>query len=571
MGIDPATYDLIFYSAPFSRANRHFPIGNLDKWTVHTVTTVKTFEDVVTSVTVPWFDGWDVVNLIKNTKTGYVYWVTASSVSTLSSKSVAFELLYNAPTSILKAGDSLTGVWDRLPTNECPYLRENVIDDAMKTVSLTPIPGITHPDNFGSSALRGKRLYWYEVVMRQPIDTNTDRMSRYGGFATLESSNGSLTSISARYHTTDRLIYPSLNVLVNSFSTIHANASPDKIVAINISPRCPYEYAITDAGSNKSSTGIMTKDLGGNDVPAVPTKFNAYGDGFFALYDLDNPLNLASFLPPAAETEVTITCTDAERKYGEFSLTLSGVTLNTIPNEAFTGNSLTVGITARSDFTNLYTDVRIGESIIRIPEGKLPWTGNAWSEYQVRSMTYDRESMNLSISAAKDQRNIDAIASLSNTAMSGAVGYAMGGGVLGGALAVTTAAAGIVGAELQGRLSERTARAEQELKEKNVRSQLSNFYNTSYGVIQLADANDDRGLCVTKAMPYNLSDTYITTYHSELGYRTQGVITHTLQSGRYQGRLTSLPKNGVKGDLLNAEFIEGVKIEIVPDDVFEVT
>ena len=139
----------------------------------------------------------------------------------------------------------------------------------------------------------------------------------------------------------------------------------------------------------------------------------------------------------------------------------------------------------------------------------------------------------------------------------------MSGAVAGGVLASATAVTGIIGAEMQGRLSERTAKTEQELKEKNVKSQLSNFYNVSYGIIQLIDANNGRGVCITKALPYNLTENYITAYHNEMGYRTQGVITVSLQAGRYQGRLTEIPITGVKGDLLNSEFVEGMKIEVI--------
>ena len=174
---DPPHYDLLFYSAPFSRANRHFPIGTITQWKVHHVPLVKHFEDIITTITVPWFEGWDTVNLVKNTRTGYVYWVTASSVSTLAAKSVSFELLFNAPTSVLVAGNTLTGVWDRLPTNECPYLRENAADSAMSLVSQVKLP-VLYDDN------ANKGFCWFEIVVRTGSG-GSEMLRRFGGFAYL--------------------------------------------------------------------------------------------------------------------------------------------------------------------------------------------------------------------------------------------------------------------------------------------------------------------------------------------------------------------------------------------------
>ena len=558
MGIDPATRDLIFYSAPFSRANRHFPIGNLDKWTVHTVTTAKTFEDVVTTVTVPWFDGWDVVNLIKNTQTGYVYWVTASSVSTLSSKSVAFELLYNAPTSILKAGDSLTGVWDRLPTNECPYLKETIGDDAVRITSATDIPKITPYGDY--------TVCWYEIVTRGELSMTSpppthEKIIRYGGFAIIPYDDTNRETLGVIYSLAPSAVkYPTLHDIMNEFNKIADNASPDMIVSINVSLRCPYKYMIDGFGNRYS---LIKK--GTEDVPIHPTVL-AGTNAKYCLHYLEK----LPELPEKWSETVTIDLTEDEMKTGEVNIiSENNNLLANIPIEHFRDGTLTFTVETTTDYTGIYTDIIFDANRIRIPETKLPWTGNSWAEYQVRSMDSDRASMNLAISTAREQRNIDAIGSLSNAAMGGAVGHAMGGPVLGGALSIATAATGIVGAELQGRLSERTARAEQEIKENYQKSQLSNNFNTAYGMMQLID-NNSQSIRITVSTPVNIDSEYMASWFNEFGYRVQGVRTHTLQTGRYQGRLTSLPKNGVKGDLLNAEFIEGVKIEIVPDDVFEV-
>lgn len=554
---DPPHNDVLFYSAPFSRANRHFPVGNIGQWQVHQVARVKHFEDIITTITVPWFEGWDTVNLVKNTITGYVYWVTASSISTLSARSVSFELLFNAPTSVLTAGSTLTGVWDRLPTNECPYLKENAADSAMSLVSQVKLP-VLYDDNANNG------FCWFEIVVRTGSG-GSEMLRRFGGFAYLPNQRGALTVTRMSAGTTsseERLVYPSLYDLMNNVSGIADSFSSDGVVTINVSARCPFAYGYNVVGGNR-----VYHLVNSTNARITPSKFSVaftYGDltQYFGMYVIDTGMDSPYYVPN--EESVTVTCTPEQRKFGEFSLINgSGAIIANIPNEYFVGNTLTIPLYTRSDFTNIYTDLMINGSRIRIAEDKIPWTGNAWEEYQVRSMAYDRNTMDLAVSSAREQRNIDAVASLSGSAMAGAVGYAMAGSGAGALLTGATAIAGIVGAEMQGRLSERTAKAQQELKEKNVKAQLSNYFNVAQGITSLVDNTSGDGYRVIISMPAEVTSSYYTMYFEENGYKVQGKMSVTLASGVYKGRLTSIPINGVKGDLLNSEFIEGVKIEVI--------
>lgn len=554
---DPPHNDVLFYSAPFSRANRHFPVGNIGQWQVHQVARVKHFEDIITTITVPWFEGWDTVNLVKNTITGYVYWVTASSISTLSARSVSFELLFNAPTSVLTAGSTLTGVWDRLPTNECPYLKENAADSAMSLVSQVKLP-VLYDDNANNG------FCWFEIVVRTGSG-GSEMLRRFGGFAYLPNQRGALTVTRMSAGTTsseERLVYPSLYDLMNNVSGIADSFSSDGVVTINVSARCPFAYGYNVVGGNR-----VYHLVNSTNTRITPSKFSVaftYGDltQYFGMYVIDTGMDSPYYVPN--EDSLTVTCTPEQRKFGEFSLINgSGAIIANIPNEYFVGNTLTIPLYTRSDFTNIYTDLMINGSRIRIAEDKIPWTGNAWEEYQVRSMAYDRNTMDLAVSSAREQRNIDAVASLSGSAMAGAVGYAMAGSGAGALLTGATAIAGIVGAEMQGRLSERTAKAQQELKEKNVKAQLSNYFNVAQGITSLVDNTSGDGYRVIISMPAEVTSSYYTMYFEENGYKVQGKMSVTLASGVYKGRLTSIPINGVKGDLLNSEFIEGVKIEVI--------
>lgn len=533
-----------FFSAPYSRPNRHFPIGDLSKYLVHSETLMKTSPDMEQIVNVPEFPDWDIVNLVRITDTSYIYWVKASYKRTDLKGQVTFELLFNPITSLISEGDVLKGAWDRLPTNECPYLKEIINTDAMRVTRRVDLPKLP--------LMRNRQLCWYEIVLRNEIGKpNKERLARYGGFAYLPRSGGTYLEGLVGVDINDATMigsYPSLNTIINKLDSIQ-NLSTDGVLGVNVSLLCPFKTYHT------INTINLMVGFQGNDVLSYPKKFeNTTDEGYWYLYHLEEMNNLPNSL------SLKITCDDNERKYGSFVITdESNIALNEIPNEYFENNELNIKISATSDYTGIYTDIEFNESLIRIPTGKVPWVGDSWTDYQVRSMDSDRANMELSIRAAKDQRNIDAVTTMSTSAMSAVMGFAMGGpaGAIG--LGVATAATGVAGGEMQGRLSERTARSEQEITEKHQKQQLSNHFDTSYGLIYLTD-HATRNLSVTLSMPMNLTQELIDSHTEEYGYKVEGIRSVPVQNGRYQGRLLEIPVAGPKGDLLNAEFIEGVHL-----------
>lgn len=537
-----------FFSAPYSRPNRSYPIGDLTKYLIHTRELSKSSPDMEQVLHVPEFDGWDTVNLIQFADTSYIYWVKSSVKRTDKSGQITFDLIFNPVTSLITEEDVLKGVWDRLPTNENPYLKEIINTDAMKITSSTEITCLPK--------IQGSQSCWYEIVLKQEIDKSVDgRLVRYGGFAIVpvSSANNYEEFILASNTTASRYRgYPSLHRIINEFGSIANNANTDKIVAVNVSLRCPYRYKSVQAGSGLSLCTASNESID----PVIYKETTLPSGADWVLY----PIELTESISDNPSITQTITCTDRERKYGSFSLMdEAGIVIADIPPEYFIDNSLSLSITCTADYTGIYTEIKYNGGMIRVPEGKLPWVGNAWTDYQVRGMDSDRASMNLSIETAREQRNIDAMMSMSNAAMSGAVGFAMGGPAGGAILGLATAGMGIAGSYMQGQLSERTARSEQEIRERNQKQQLSNHFDTSYGLIYLLDYSK-QGLRITKAMPMNLSEGDIDKHVDEFGYRVEGVRSVTVRNGRYQGRLIDIPIAGPKGDMLNAEFIEGVKL-----------
>lgn len=540
-----------FFSAPYSRPNRHFPIGSLTKYLVHSEMLMKTSPDMEQIVNVPEFPDWDIVNLVRITDTSYVYWVKASYKRTDLKGQVTFELLFNPVTSLITEGDVLNGVWDRLPTNESRYLKEVINTDAMEIFRTEPLPKLP----FFMS-----QIFWYEIVLKQEIDkTSGQCLTRYGGFALgpFNSTNNSEEFVVCDVVTSPSRFrgYPSFHRIMNDFASIATNASTDKIVSINVSVRCPYEW-IQTSGSGDARIDLVNR----NNHKIKPKIYKDTGlpaGADWVLYELETTEDDS---PVPWSENMTITLTENELKYGAVNIIdESGIIINEIPNELFINGWMQVHVTTVSDYTGIYTDLEFLYNRIRIPEGKLPWVGDGWSEYQVRSMATDRESLELSINNAREQRNIDAIMSLSNAGMSSAMGFAMGGPIGAAGLGLLTAGTGIVGSHLQGQLSERTAKAEQEIREKHQKHQLSNNYETAYGMIYLLD-NNFKSLMIATSMPANLNPQTIDDHVKEFGYRTEGVKSVTVQEGRYQGRLIDIPISGPKGDLLNAEFIEGVHL-----------
>lgn len=548
--------DVTFYSAPISHRNRVFPLGAPGaQYKKTTVKDALCVEDLAMRVHVDWFTDWDKCNLVYLHTSQEYYWINQMGTVTNNNKQVVFDLVLNPVTSYIKKGDTLKGVWDRLPTNVDGYIKETIGSDTMvisRTQSFTQLPEYTTNIPAGVKA----NVVWYEISTRRSLKTSSslpkEKFTTYGGFAITTSKNPLWDDrIHGRGASGTHYDYPSLKDIVNHYSGINESATTEDIVSLSVSSRCPYDY-YTDEYGNLKLTGA-----------------DAYSDYINWTSPAENPINevrlilyvfpTKSTLTPKSST-LTITLTPDEQKYGEINiLNNQGSIVTNLPNELFKNGSLEIGVRCFSDLNGLFSQLSFAGTQIRIPEGKLPYVGSAWAEYMARSMDSDRASMNLAISSAKEQRNIDAVMSISNAVTSGGLGWALGGKGGASILGATTAITGLIGSELQGRLEERTARAEQEITENHAKQQLSNNFDVGYGLQYLVDECVGGGLMVSISMPNNLSS-YLPDYHNEYGYKVQGVRTITVDEGYHKGRLLEFPINGLKGDLLNNEFIEGLKL-----------
>lgn len=540
--------DVTFYSAPISHRNRVFPLGAPGvQYKKTTVKDALCVEDLAMRVHVDWFTDWDKCNLVYLHTSQEYYWVNQMGTVTNNNKQVMFDLVLNPVTSYIKKGDTLKGVWDRVPNNVDVALKDPVVGGAMAIVSSTKLP----------KAQAG--ICWVEMVLKKKIGESGERITRYGMFCNNPSVDGKLstTQIHAFTEFNDYYDYPSMSMLVNNFGDIFDTPeSTDIILSINASARCPYKNASNNGRCLTSQNG----------TPLKPKKFKQWttigsNSMFWCAYEIESTGSISPL-----EQTVTISLSEEEMKSADVSiLNGSGSVVSTIPTEYFgSSRQLTIKSRASSDYLGIYTDLDINGHFVRLNGSRLPWLGDAWLDYQARTMAYDRNSMELAISNAKEQKNIDIVTGVSNAVMTSVVGGAISGGgvpgIAGGlALGLTQVFTSGVAADMQMRLSERTARSEQELTEQNQKAQLSNYYSVGESVKALID-DCITGYTVTVAMPTGYSNDFYTTQRDEYGYKAQGVRTITVDEGYHKGRLLEFPINGLKGDLLNNEFIEGLKL-----------
>lgn len=548
--------DMTFYSGGYSHRNRIFPIGTIpESHKVKVFEKVTCTEDLAQVVQLPWFAGWDTCNLVYVHESQEYYWINQMGTVTKDQKQIRFELVLNTVTSYVKSGDSIRGIWDRLPTNIDVNIKDPAVGGALGITRTVNLPVSPYP--------------WVELVLKKRIGYPDERITRYGMFCKRPNQAGVLetNTLGCYIQGNNYYNYPSMFTIVNNFAEIFDTVeSTDIIMSINVSARCPYWCKVGPDPNITTNGPYLYKS---SNYPFItPRTFKQYqtvgtSKFYYCMYEIDGTNH--DDLRMQTDT-LTITLTDEELKSGDVSLLNgSGAIISTIPTEYFENNTLDISVASSSDFLGIYTDVTMKGHSVRLTASRLPWLGDAFLDYQARTMAYDRSSMELAIANAQKQKEIDIMMGATNSVMTGVLSGAMGAslgpaGVLAGVGMglVQTYMAG-VGANLQQQLSERTARSEQELTEENQKVQLSNFYNVSEGIKSLVDEVYGK-YRLSIAMPVGVDPAYYTNYRDEYGFKTHGVKTITVSAGYHKGRILDTPVNGLKGDLLNNEFIEGLKL-----------
>ena len=534
---------------------------DLTTYLVHSVN-VKFAKGLQTALTVPEFTGYDTVNVVE--LDGSFYWVTAWKEATTLNGTVTMTLDYMAPTSLLKSGSSLTGIFQKTATNECPYLKQEI------TNGLKLIESSLEPSNleigtvFKESGTYGHEEvgYWVQVTgFKRDTLTDEPYITRVGfpiGVRTDTSSPSAnkIRDVNASYW------FPRYGDLIRDI-TACTGIQADQVIDCSVSKRCPYVFRKTKV--NVSATrDIWYFEVMDTEGSPVPTQLMS--DNQTVVYVLGTR-NLSAQYAHASQT-VTISL-DTSYKRQCASIQIRDWNENAVMEIPVDGASISIRFDVVDDESGIYTIASHGDQEICLTEGKLPYVENTWETYKAYQMDTDRMSMENAIRFAEYQRDTQRIAGTANSAISGATsglmaGFISGSGAGAAALAVGGAIAGaITDLYTQDRameLARLQAQADMELSKRSAIDQPNTGYNVAYGMIYIS-LNQRNTLRACVVLPYDVDSTYYTAFVGEFGYPAEGRRTISIANGYYRGKAisTSTAESGMYWDRMNEIFEKGFK------------
>lgn len=545
-----------FYSMPGSISSGEYPIftenQDVSGYLVESVEKCKYTKDLLQAVgPIAVFDDYDTVNMAKINDEWY--WVVDWTTQSLQKESVIFGLSYNAPTSNLRLGQNLTGVFSRTPTRTRPYMTAVISNDAMKGNRYVELA------NMGDYRLYAgatpSKLLWVEVVY---ITTTTADIKKYGFFATVdyESLEPSGVVLSDNQLTNRR--YPTINEVIQNPEGI-LDIQGDQIIQIAVSERCPFEYEILSFQYYTDTYYSIRLD------GLAPVTVKNTTDYLIQVY-IPGQSWPSSFGP---STTVSMTLTEIERTCGSLRIvTESGSVVATIPSQY--GDTITLEVKCFDDYTGIYTDINFeGRLLATINEGHLPWAGSTWSQYQARQMEYDRQMTSMANQQARADLNINLEQSEMNQVFTqlnaiGGVGLFNPGSWVSAVLTYTEANAR--GRFEREAMSKRTSLEiqgndlKQKLTEKMMMAEPGTAYSMGYGTIYCKNTALHPARLQLE-MPANLTTTYYNEFMAEYGYPSEGKQTLVLSAGFIQGQIINNGTiTGAKFDELSRTLQNGIKM-----------
>ncbi len=336
-----------------------------------------------------------------------------------------------------------------------------------------------------------------------------------------------------------RTPFPSLNdLLVNANTGITAS----EIISINVSNRCPYNVECGTSPQH-SDPGIYLTYVSSGIKQYVEAQVYTSGTSH-AYYQVARGIMLGSIpiikLLHSETLEMTITL--AQTYMGYFSVRDGGKnvvgsidTRYTEPVTGTTNRKLSVTVQTISDGVSLYTELILSDgTVIRYPEGNVPFAGDAYKEYSIAQMAYDREMLSINQERVKTNAVTGIVASLTNGAIA-----SIGNGGLGAA----TAGVGAIGTAVETMSSLRLTEKEQEAKEKLMRDTPDNAYQTGCGYSYIINILRERGATIELNYPTGITDAELTYFTRSYGYPVtdyQATVSMSDISGATEGFLKML-------------------------------
>ena len=511
-------------------------------------------EDLQLSVTAPDFALWETCNMVRIADVeGRLYWVVGAEMVTNNQKAVRFALTYCGPSSLIHKNDTAVGVFSRLPENKCPWLPRQPMSSSLninRWVELPRLGSLGHGD--------GNTMYafWVQVTTSNDITESgssaNSQLHRYGFFASVDITGNSYAVYPTGATTATDEHFPSLNSFVSDPERFGFTASA--ITDVSISCRCPYRYSsgsLTIEGTTYFTMSIDT----GEDSQAITA-----GEGI--VYDLTPKIG---DWPELVGKTITVNRSDLEQACGTTTLTdEKGNTIATFPPS---WGNIQAYIECIPDYGGLTTFITIeGTYRFSIPEGHIPWVGDAWDEYRKYSMAYDRQAMENSIDFA-NQRVAVGIAQAGASAIQGAAMGAIGGSAAG---AVTGAVGGAASFAIstwatlkESDISTAESRATQALAERRVQGSPGTPYNIGYGLIYCWYCIDMPAR-IQIELPIGLTASIDADYTACFGFPAEGLRSVTFGEGYYKGMLYATSKlKGPRFDKLNQTLQNGFRFKEV--------
>lgn len=502
--------------------------------------------DLQLTLIAPDFALWETCNMVRiNDVIGSMYWVVGAEMVTSNQKAIRFALSYCGPSSLIHKNDTAVGLFSRLPENKCPWLQRQAITSALEHTRTVALPHIADHGEYS--------VFWLQVT-----GLKSDGTYRRLGYFVCANEDGDITKrIACKYLSSSLLDgeYPSMNEIITDPQG-YTGFTASQIIDISISCRCPWKVY------NSDSVYMLAANLESGYV--TPTEIMS-GSGSVYAYNLDGMFSVEGAEPLTYSASVKISLSTLERASGTITIRdENAASIGTIPTAY--GDSITASISVISDWTGIITYVTYGGYRVAIPEGHIPWSGTAWSEYRAYSLAYDRGAMQASINFSNERVSTQLAQAAASTIQSAAMG-AIGGNVAGaatGAISGATSFAISAWATMkESDISTREAQMTQTLAERRVAGQPATPYNAGYGMLYCQQCLISPA-SIWIEMPANLTASIDDDYTACFGYPAEGLRSVTFGEGYYKGMLYATSKlKGPRFDKLNQTLQNGFRFKEV--------
>ena len=523
-------------------ANRQFAIGNLSKYKLCDIEKTEYKSDILQDIQIPYQANIEKVNAVK---IGSKYYdIVGIDDATYYGRSTVLRIRYNPISTLLSAGQTVKGWWDRTPIKAGELQTIQAVNSTYIEREKSNLYKL--PDGY----------YWIQISARYDTENVTSGNLTIYGTIIFYDELMSTFEATRTIKTASNKILMGYYDIVNDITEI-TGIDGASIIDISVSPRCPYQFNFT--GDTKFDIFDIKKSVGF--VEPLTTKV---ADKH--IYKLSGSMAL-----PYGWSDIT-TVEINERKAMNGKITLYdelGNPIYQIPNSYLDYNSTTKSYTLRykskciPDITSLNTVVTFmsndassdREYRVIIPGGHFPWFGSSWGDYQSRTLSLDRENLARAVSNVDKQRDIDMFNSVGNSMLT--LGLAGATNPMGAIAGVAQMGIGLATSEMQNNLAKENLYAEQHAKENLIKNSPSQNYQTGYGLDYLCRINNWGGACIKIEMPRGIVE-------DEVNPQTDDFMNYIAYRGYPCGKYAGfqLPASGyIKGNIYNDFSNKGNSVE----------